>query len=98
MTIELSAQLETALAHEAERRGTTPQALAVRMIESQLPPSPVRSHAASDEQPRTMHDVWSSHIGAVASEPGDDANGRLSQETGRRFTELLIEQRRQGRS
>jgi hypothetical protein len=105
MPIELSPQLEHALSAEAERRGITPNALAAELITSQLPAydgqgatnlSPAQS---SDESPpRTMYDRWKAHLEAIeADRTPRTGPTNLSQDTGRRFTELLEEKRRQGR-
>jgi hypothetical protein len=62
MTIELSAQLETALAHEAARRGTTPQELAVQLIETQLPAQIPDERRTAD---KTMRDRWQEHFDSL---------------------------------
>jgi hypothetical protein len=95
MTIELSPHLETALENEAARRGTTPQSLAVQFIAAQLPNTASPNGALSDED---LIERWKEHFRAVEI-ASREAKGptNLSQDTGRRFAELLQEQRRQGR-
>jgi len=104
VTIELSPQLESALANEAARRGTTPAALVAEIIESQLPAMEATPATEPPLKPdegtkgRTLYDRWKEHLEAVEAASAE-ARGptNLSQDTGRRFTELLQQRREQGR-
>jgi hypothetical protein len=54
----------------------------------------VKARPASEAQPaRTMADLFAGRVGVVAS-TGD---GRLSENTGERFADILVEKRREGR-
>jgi len=100
MTIQLSPQLEAALVNEATRRGTTPEVLAAQLIESQLPAAESRpaNQSGSASCGNELDAWWKDHLQEV-ERASADAKGptNLSQNTGRRFAELLQEQRRQGR-
>jgi hypothetical protein len=105
MTIELSPQLEHALSVEAERRGISPDALVAELITAQLPASneplaaDAQSTGSSEELPtRTMYDRWKAHLESIKADSTPRTGPtNLSQDTGRRFAELLEEKRRQGR-
>ena len=99
MTIELSSQLESALASEAARRGTTLQALAIEFIVAHLPSTPSLAEAPSPEaeRPKTLYDRLKSHIGTVNSRQPGEAPSRLSEDTGRKFAAGLQDRRQQGR-
>jgi hypothetical protein len=102
MTLQLSAQLETALIAEAVRRGMTPDALASEMILSQLPNSAVcdvertRSAAATEPSPGTMLDKWRAHLDSLPMPLPGTPPTSYSQDTGRKFAEAMVEKRRQG--
>jgi hypothetical protein len=101
MTIELSAQLESALAYEAARRGITPQALAVHLIEAhlidaQLPAGNAeRKHAAGNG---TMLDRWREHLDSLPP-PSKEArpDWLRSDNASEAFAKILEERRRDGR-
>lgn len=94
MTIELSAQLETALAHEAARRGTTPQELAVTLIESQLPPENPGVQPPANE---TLRDRWKKHLDTLppaSTEPRPE--WLRSDNIGEAFLRILEQRKREG--
>jgi hypothetical protein len=102
MTIALPPQLEAALHDEAQRRGTTPEALAAHLIQAQL--SSVEDAGAQKTESQegkkapTLWDRWRKHIEAIEADPTPRTGPtNLSQDSGRRFAELLEEKRRQGR-
>lgn len=87
MTITLPPEIEGPLAEEARRQGTTAESLAVEALRKAF--SPIET-----EQPQpgeTLYDRLAGFIGIVES--GD---GTLSQNCGEKFTEGLLEKRRQG--
>jgi len=95
MTIELSAQLETALAYEAERRGTTPQALAVQLIEAQLPTQIPGEQLTAN---KTMSDRWQEHLDSLpppSTEPRPE--WLRANNVSESFLKILEQRRREGR-
>lgn len=93
MTIELTPQLEQALESEASRRGTTPQALAVQLIESQLPAAKPSPPAGA----KTMYDVLKPHLDSLPPPSPDRPSSFRAEDSGRAFTDILLERRREGR-
>jgi hypothetical protein len=94
MTIELSAQLESALAHEAARRGTTPQELAVQLIETQLPAQFPEEQSAAE---KTMRDRWQKHFDSLppaSTEPRPE--WLRSDNVSEAFLKILEQRRREG--
>jgi hypothetical protein len=96
MTIHLSPDLELALSQEAERRGTTPQALAIRLIELQLPSD--KQEQESGKEPATIGEWLKPFLDSLPPKDPNRPPSRLSEDSGRKFAELLREKRRQGRA
>jgi hypothetical protein len=94
MRIELTPDLESALVSAARRQGTTPTLLAEAYLRERLDVQPQESPAT---QPKNLAEFLEGYIGVLAIE--DDAEGRnnLSEDTGRRFTEVLAQRRAEGR-
>ena len=94
MTITLTLDLQRALAEEARRRGTTPELLAVDCLRERF------IRPARDEPPGesgTLADFLRDHIGALASGELVPGGAQMSQDTGKKFAEGLLQKRRQGR-
>jgi hypothetical protein len=93
MSIELSPQLQHALENEAIRRGTTPESLAVRLIQSQLPllkkPMPAGG--------QSLYDFLKKHLDSIPEMPPGATPTDYSQDIGRRFAEAMIARRQKGR-
>lgn len=88
-TITLPPDLEDRLAEEAQRRGTTPELLAVDTLRKAFVPV----EAPNGEQPQgTLYDYLAGYIGAV-----EGTGEALSENTGKLFTDYLVEKHRQGR-
>ena len=85
-TLYIPPEIEAALAEAAKRQGTTPELLAVESLRKLYAPAtePAAANGA------TLHDYLEGYIGTISgtSQP-------LSEDTGRRFTEMLAEERRQ---
>lgn len=87
MTITLPPEIEGPLTKEARRQGMTAESLAVEALRKTFMPIEV-------EQPQpgaTLYDRLAGFIGIVES-----GEGTLSQNCGEKFTEGLLEKRRQG--
>lgn len=86
-TITLTPEIEEPLAEEARRQGTTPELLALDSLRARFVPL---STLASEGD--TLFDFLQGYVGTVegTSEP-------LSEDTGRRFTEGLLEKQRAGK-
>ena len=80
MTINLTPELERALAEVARRRGTTPEMLALDYLREHLLPA-----ADTDEEnpeAGTLYDLLAGHIGVLASSETFPAGRALSKEPG----------------
>lgn len=94
MNIPLSADIEQALGEAAEQQGTTPEVLAADCIRARFLPA---SNAIPSDQNLTLADRLAEHIGVIDSGELVPGGANLSIDTGKKFTELLLKQREQGR-
>ena len=92
MSIELTPDLESALAEAARRQGTTPDLLAEAYLRERLDP---RRHESSGTEPKTLAEFLDGYVGILGRE--DDAGNNLAEDTGRRFAEALSRSRGEGR-
>jgi hypothetical protein len=88
-TIILPPEVEGPLAEEARRRGTTPELLAIDCLRELFVPRPSGEGTGKDE---SLFDFLSGYTGTV-----DGTAEALSEQTGQRFVEGLIEKRDRGR-
>lgn len=89
-SIELSDEDYARLEQAAEMERITPAEWIARRIPN-WPDGP--RLGANGEPAKTMADLFAGRVGVVAS----GGEGRLSENTGEKFAELLAEQRRAGR-
>ena len=87
MTITLPPDIEAPLAEEADRKGTTPERLAVDSLRMLFAP-PAEELPSGDE---TLFDFLAGYVGTV-----DGSTEPLSEDCGRRFAEGMAEKQRQG--
>jgi hypothetical protein len=83
--ITIPPEIEVPLAEAAKQRGTTPELLALEGLRNMYAPA---THTSAAENGNSLADFLQGYIGRISgtSEP-------LSEDTGRRFTEILHEQR-----
>jgi hypothetical protein len=93
MVIALTPDIESALAEEARRQGTTPEQLALDYLRERFVPGSTSPSAMA----KTMADFLEGHIGVLASAERVSGGGQMSEDTGKRFATGLVENRRQGR-
>jgi hypothetical protein len=91
MTIILPPELQQALEEQAEQQGTTPELLAIDRLRSLLLPPVVPN---SPEGEGTMADFFADFIGSIHSSQVVPGGVHLSEDTGRRFKELLQKKQR----
>jgi hypothetical protein len=94
VTITLTPDLERALAEAAQRQGITPEMLAREFLRERLLPAgePVPEQLES----MTLAESLADFIGVLDSGEYVPGGAHLSERTGERFAELLLEKRRQG--
>jgi hypothetical protein len=90
MTITLTPDIEKALAIEATRKGTTPEELALGCLRSSF----VRQQpGTAPTQAKNLAEYLGLYIGAVSS----SGSSAMSVDTGKKFTEILLKKREQGK-
>lgn len=94
MDITLPPQIEQALTEEANRRGTTPELLALDCLRERFLPEPTPQPPAEGE---TLADFLEGYIGIFASEAIVPGGARMSEKCGEKFAEGMARKRRQGR-
>ena len=87
-TIEIPSDVAGPLAEAARQRNTTPEELAVASLRGLFAPRlPTELGGA-----KNLHEFMKGYIGTV-----DGPEMNLSDDTGKKFTDLLIEKREQGK-
>jgi len=95
MIIQLTPDVEQALAEAARNLGTTPEQLALdslreRFVDREAPPYPAR-------EPETLADFLREHLGVLHSSEHVPGGARMSEAIGKKFTAGLLAQRQQQR-
>jgi hypothetical protein len=88
LQITIPPEVETRLTEEAARLGVDAQQLAIDALRTAFPPS----FDGNGENGETLYDYLAPFIGVV-----DGSTEPLSENTGERFTEYVLEKQRQGR-
>jgi hypothetical protein len=93
MTITLPPELERVLEQRAQQQGTTPEMLAIdSLAKLYMPPAVLPA-----EEGETLADYWADYIGTIDSSEVVPGGANLSENTGRRFAELMVEKYRNGK-
>jgi hypothetical protein len=94
MTITLTPDIEKALASEANRKGTTPETLALDCLRSRF-----LAESVDDSTPPkgSLAEFLADRIGVIDSGQIVDGGARMSEKTGRDFAEGLLKKKQQGR-
>ena len=95
MTIELTPDVERALAEAAQERGTTPQTLALEALRN-LFVQP-RPSCPDGQVPATMAEFLEGFIGVLDSSEHVPGGANMSTMTGRDFADGLVKKREEGR-
>lgn len=93
LTITLPPELEEAVTKRASECGITPERLAVDDLRRVY----LGTRADTESEGQTLLDYWADYIGAVDSRENGREASNLSEDTGRKFTELMVEKHRQGK-
>jgi hypothetical protein len=94
MVITLTPELEAALTERAHQQGSTPEQLALESLRAQFLPA---AEEGVIEPQETMADFLGNSIGVLNSGEHVPGGAQMPEDTGRKFADLLVEQRRQGR-
>lgn len=93
MQINLTFEIETALIRRAQQLNASPEKLALELLYQQL----VDWQSGQIIEQSNMADFLAEHIGSIHSGDQHPGGARLSENTGKRFAEILQQKRRQGR-
>ncbi|MFO0891608.1 MAG: hypothetical protein U0790_20995 [Isosphaeraceae bacterium] len=88
-TITLPPEIEGPLREEAQRRGTSPETLAIETLRDQFMGSAPRS--AGQQGPSSLADFLDGYVGVV-----DGSGEANSEDCGKRFQEALISRQAKG--
>ena len=93
MQINLTCEIETALIRRAQQLNASPENLALEVLHQYLADWP------SDQviEQGNLADFLADHIGSIHSGDQHPGGARLSENTGKRFAQLLQQKRQQGR-
>jgi hypothetical protein len=94
LTITLPPELEEVVTREARKRGTTPDRLVIEVLRNAFLPAEA---ANESELQGTLADYLSDYIGSVNSRENGGEVSNLSEDTGKKFTQLMVEKHRQGK-
>jgi len=94
VTITLPPELEQVITEQAQRQGTTPELLALDKLRASFLPT-----APGEPLPEgaTMADYLADFIGCIDSRKIVPGGANLSIDSGKKFTELLLERHRKGK-
>jgi hypothetical protein len=93
LTITLNSELESAIEKEAKQQGTTPELLAVDSLQKLYLPAEIPATGGEV----TLADYWAEYIGSVDSSEAVPGGANLSEDTGRKFADLMREKYRAGK-
>ncbi len=95
VTITLPPELEKAVTERAQRNGTTPELFLLNDLQERYLPNKQPEPPVVEGQ--TMADFLKDYIGCVDSSETYPEGSRLSEDTGRKFAELMVAKRKQGK-
>jgi hypothetical protein len=95
MILTLTPDLEEALREEARKLGTTPEQLALDSLRERFVPGQAAGPGA--EEPATLADFLSGHLGTLHSSEHVPGGARMSEKSGQKFAAGLLSQHRQER-
>lgn len=93
MQLTLTPDIENALKEQAEKAGITPQQLALESLRRLF----VSVNTDTEEKSPTLADFLDGYIGVLHSSEFIEGGAQLSEDTGKKFAELMMQKRRQDR-
>ena len=93
MIITLTPDIESALAEQARRLGTTPERLAIDSLREHF--TMTMSQARPPDTAETLADLLHEHTGVLHSGDYIPGGARMSEDSGKKFAAGLMEQHRQ---
>lgn len=95
MVITLTPEIERALTEQADRQGTTPERLALESLREWFLGFGSRAVEEPAVGSRTLADALSGYVGVLHSSEHVPGGARLSEATGKKFSDLLLERHRE---
>jgi hypothetical protein len=95
MTIILTRDIESALAEEARKQGTTPEMLALDCLRERFVPAGTGEPSVGEQG--TLADFLAGFTGVLASGEHVPGGARMSEDTGKKFAAGMVQQRQRGR-
>jgi hypothetical protein len=93
VTITLPPDLEEAVTRRAHDQGTTPEVLAV----DELRRIYLAAQDTGNPEGKTLLDYWTDYIGSVDSRDNGRESSNLSENTGQKFAQLMVDKHRHGK-
>ena len=94
VTITLPTELEKAVTEEAAQKGTTAELLTLDVLQERfLRPSSTKQLPEG----ATLADALADYIGAINTRDKYPEGSTLSENTGRKFAQLMVEKRKRGK-
>ena len=93
MRITLPTELEQAIENRAQQQGTTSELLVIEELNHLFLPVKPDTHPIEGS---TMADFFKGYIGGLHSSEYVPGGAHLSEDTGRKFRELLLQKHREG--
>jgi len=97
LTVTLTPDLEKVISECAEQQGTTPELYVLDELRTRYLPVTPASKDADASQGETMADFFDGYAGTIDSREFVPGGAQLSQDTGRKFKELMIQKHRAGK-
>lgn len=100
MIITLTPEIEQALNEIAEKQGTTIEVLVLNTLREKLftpTAKPNRKISQKLQRAKTLADFLAGYVGVLDSNEFTQGGAQMSKNTGKKFAEILIEKRRQGK-
>ena len=94
MIITLTPDLERTLTEQARKKGTTPEKLVLDSLRERFSPGLTRSAQSEMERAAALAELLRDHAGVLDSREYIQGGARMSDDTGRAFTEILVKNHR----
>ena len=97
MTIALPPELEEAVAEEASQKGTTVELLTLDILQERFLKHSSKLPSLNETKVRTRADFFAGYVGGLHSSEFVLGGAQLFQDTGQKFTDLLVKRRNEGK-
>lgn len=95
MIITVTPEIEQALREQAQKKGTTPELLAIESLRERFVPPAEDTHPERGAE--SLADFLADHIGVICSSERIPGGAQMSQESGQKFVAGMVEKRQRRR-